>query len=153
MGYLGKDGQELLAGTLRIAFASYLDGWSSCVSALMEDVPLSGAPSTSKGAASKPATSLGGGSDKAIVKDRLARFYECLDEMEQLHRAYPLSKEDLEIKGKLLRDVSRYLIDYIRIIHPLLTSLLHLLDCDIQDGLPALQQIRREASPVGLLQR
>ena len=118
LGYLGEDGQELLAGTLRIAFASYLDGWSPCVSALMEDVPLSGAHSASKGAASKLATSLGGGNEKVIVKDRLARFYECLDEMEQLHRAYPLSKEDLEIKVKLLRDVSRYAATLFNFITP-----------------------------------
>ncbi|KDN48502.1 hypothetical protein K437DRAFT_267572 [Tilletiaria anomala UBC 951] len=103
---LGQDCDDMLSGTLRSAHTAYLDAWGPCVQALMEDVPLAGGTQSS-GAKSKLATSLGGGNDKAIVKDRLARFYECLDDMEQLHRAFPFSKEDLEVRTKLLREVSR----------------------------------------------
>ena len=106
---MGIDCADMLEGTLKMAGQAYLDAWSPCVSALMEDVPLNaGAHHTSASKANKLASAMGAhSSDKNVVKDRLATFYEALDEMAQLHRAYPLSQEDVELKAKLLRDVSR----------------------------------------------
>ena len=37
----------------------------------------------------------------------LSKFYEGLEDLERLHKAYPISREDAELKEKLRNDVIR----------------------------------------------
>ena len=104
--HLGELGEELLSSAMRQANTAYLDAWSPVVAPLMEDQPLLGGPGSQY---HRHATSklMGGGSEKNQVKDRFAKFYEGLDDLERLHRAYPFSKEDQELKLRLKHDVTR----------------------------------------------
>lgn len=63
---LGTTGSELIEGALRQANASYLDAWNPIVSAIIED----GVGLTSK--SGSKITAMGGGGERAAVKDRFA---------------------------------------------------------------------------------
>ena len=102
--YLGEMGDDLLGTALRQANTAYLDAWSPVVAPLMEDQPLTA--NYHRHATSK-LIGVGSGSEKNQVKDRFAKFYEALDDLERLHRAYPVSREDHELKERLRRDVTR----------------------------------------------
>ncbi|SNX83029.1 related to Exocyst complex component Exo70 [Melanopsichium pennsylvanicum] len=104
--HLGEIGDDLLNTALRQANAAYLDAWSPVISPLMEDQPLNAGAHYHRHATSK-LIGVGGGSEKNQVKDRFAKFYEALDDLEKLHRAYPVSREDAELKESLRRDVTR----------------------------------------------
>jgi exocyst complex component 7 len=65
---------------------------------------------TTKSAASKLGAGVLGGGDRAQKEDakqRFARFFEGLDDLERLHTAYPLSREDGELRENLKREVLR----------------------------------------------
>ncbi|SJX61934.1 related to Exocyst complex component Exo70 [Sporisorium reilianum f. sp. reilianum] len=102
--HLGEMGEDLLGTALRQANTAYLDAWSPVVAPLMEDQPLNA--NYHRHATSK-LIGVGSGSEKNQVKDRFAKFYEALDDLERLHRAYPVSREDHELKERLRRDVTR----------------------------------------------
>ncbi|KAJ9478091.1 Exocyst complex component EXO70 [Pseudozyma hubeiensis] len=104
--HLGEMGDDLLGTALRQANTAYLDAWSPVVAPLMEDQPLNATTHYHRHATSK-LIGVGSGSEKNQVKDRFAKFYEALDDLERLHRAYPVSKEDHELKDRLRRDVTR----------------------------------------------
>lgn len=104
--HLGEMGDDLLATAMRQANTAYLDAWSPVVAPLMEDQPLNANAHYHRHATSK-LIGVGSGSEKNQVKDRFARFYEALDDLERLHRAYPVSKEDHELKDRLRKDVTR----------------------------------------------
>lgn len=104
--HLGEMGDDLLATAMRQANTAYLDAWSPVVTPLMEDQPLNVNAHYHRHATSK-LIGVGTGSEKNQVKDRFARFYEALDDLERLHRAYPVSREDVELKESLKRDVTR----------------------------------------------
>lgn len=101
----GSTGDELLTTAMRSANTAYLDAWGPVVSPLMEE-GLNSSRAGGKGALG----GLGGGSERNAVKDRFAKFYEGLDDLERLHRAYPISKEDGELKDRLKNDVVRYVL-------------------------------------------
>ncbi|KIS70687.1 uncharacterized protein UMAG_01845 [Mycosarcoma maydis] len=103
--HLGEMGNDLLGTALRQANTSYLDAWSPVVAPLMDDQPLN-ATQYHRHATSK-LIGVGSGSEKNQVKDRFARFYEALEDLERLHRAYPVNREDHELKERLTRDVTR----------------------------------------------
>ncbi|EPQ31833.1 uncharacterized protein PFL1_00032 [Pseudozyma flocculosa PF-1] len=105
--HLGQMGEDLLLSATRQANTAYLDAWSPVVSTLMEDQPLAGAQSQYHRHATTKLMGVGGASEKNQVKDRFAKFYEGLDDLERLHRAYPFSREDQELKERLRRDVER----------------------------------------------
>lgn len=63
---LGTTGSELIDGALRQANSSYLDAWNPIVSAIIED----GVGLTSK--SGSKITAMGGGGERAAVKDRFA---------------------------------------------------------------------------------
>lgn len=104
--HLGEMGDDLLSTALRGANTAYLDAWSPVVAPLMEDQPLNAGAHYHRHATSK-LIGVGSGSEKNQVKDRFAKFYEALDDLERLHRAYPVSREDTELKERLRRDVTR----------------------------------------------
>ena len=104
--HLGEMGDDLLTTALRQANTAYLDAWSPVVAPLMDDQPLNAETHYHRHAASK-LIGVGSGSEKNQVKDRFAKFYEALDDLERLHRAYPVSREDHELKERLRRDVTR----------------------------------------------
>ncbi len=89
--HLGEMGDDLLGTALRQANTSYLDAWSIVVTPLMEDQPLNAGAHYHRHATSK-LIGVGSGSEKNQVKDRFAKFYEALDDLERLHRAYPVSR-------------------------------------------------------------
>ena len=99
-------GEDLLNTAFRQANTAYLDAWSPVVAPLMEDQPLNANQHYHRHATSK-LIGVGSGSEKNQVKDRFAKFYEALDDLERLHRAYPVSREDVELKERLRRDVTR----------------------------------------------
>ncbi len=107
--HLGEMGDDLLGTALRQANTAYLDAWSPVVAPLMEDQPLNANAHYHRHATSK-LIGVGSGSEKNQVKDRFARFYEALDDLERLHRAYPVSREDHELKDRLRRDVIRLVV-------------------------------------------
>lgn len=102
---LGPTGIELTDGALRSAYSSYLEAWNPVIGPLMEDTP---------GLTSKPSgpklAGMGGNSEKAAVKDRFAKFYDGLDDLERLHRAFPIAREDEQLKERLRTDVVRMVI-------------------------------------------
>ncbi|CAD6896763.1 unnamed protein product [Tilletia controversa] len=102
--YLSSAGEELLAQTLRQANARYYDAWAPLVTYMMED-----ANAGSSGGGWKAAYPRGGyhDSDKMPTKERFAKFYEALDDLERLHRAYPVGREDRELKERLKKEVGR----------------------------------------------
>lgn len=100
--YLGATGTDLLDGAMRNAMTAYLEAWNPVVSALMDD---QGGLTSSK--SSGKIVGMGGGAERAAVKDRFAKFYDGLDDLERLHRAYPLAREDTALKSKLRNDVLR----------------------------------------------
>ncbi|SPO23353.1 related to Exocyst complex component Exo70 [Ustilago trichophora] len=104
--HLGEVGDDLLATALRQANTAYLDAWSPVVAPLMDDQPLNANTHYHRHATSK-LIGVGSGSEKNQVKDRFAKFYEALDDLERLHKAYPVSREDHELKDRLRRDVTR----------------------------------------------
>lgn len=104
--HLGDMGEDLLATALQQANTAYLDAWSPVVAPLMDDQPLNASTHYHRHATSK-LIGVGSGSEKNQVKDRFAKFYEALDDLERLHRAYPVSREDHELKERLRRDVTR----------------------------------------------
>ncbi|CCF53274.1 hypothetical protein NDA11_003534 [Ustilago hordei] len=104
--HLGEMGEDLLNTAFRQANTAYLDAWSPVVAPLMEDQPLNANQHYHRHATSK-LIGVGSGSEKNQVKDRFAKFYEALDDLERLHRAYPVSREDVELKERLRRDVTR----------------------------------------------
>ncbi|KAN0066570.1 exocyst complex component exo70 [Thecaphora frezii] len=105
--HLGQVGEDLLTSATRQANTAYLDAWGPVVATLMEDQPITGPNSQYHRHATTKLMGVGGGSEKNQVKDRFAKFYEGLDDLERLHRAYPFSREDGELKERLKRDVER----------------------------------------------
>lgn len=113
--YLGSIGQELPGGAMRQATKAYLDVWSPVAGALMDDnisaalgssmANISSVPS-SRSASSK-ITAMGSSNEKNAVKDRFAKFYDSLDDLERLHRAYPIAREDPQLRERLRSDVVR----------------------------------------------
>lgn len=101
------ESDELLEKTIRSAKTVYLDAWSPLVQALMEEKP--GSVVTTHGH-QVGGRLFGGGSEKAATKERLASFYEALEEVARLHRAYPFRSGDVEMRGNLRRDVSRLIM-------------------------------------------
>ncbi|KAE8227219.1 hypothetical protein CF326_g7596 [Tilletia indica] len=105
--YLSSAGEELLSQTLRQANARYLDAWAPLVTYLMEDASSSGGG----GGGWKAAYPRGGfDSDKMPTKERFAKFYEGLDDLERLHRAYPVGREDRELRERLKKEVGRMIV-------------------------------------------
>ncbi|PWY98442.1 hypothetical protein BCV70DRAFT_201756 [Testicularia cyperi] len=104
--HLGEMGDDLLATALRQANTAYLDAWSPVVAPLMDDQPLAHTSQYHRHATTK-LIGVGSGSEKNQVKDRFAKFYEGLEDLERLHRAYPFSKQDQDLKDRLRRDVTR----------------------------------------------
>jgi exocyst complex protein 7 len=94
-GCLGTVGRDLTEGALRGAYSAYMEAWQPVVAPLMEEGK---APGASK---------LGGSSEKAAVKDRFAKFFDGLDDLERLHRAFPITREDAQLKERLRLDVTR----------------------------------------------
>lgn len=68
---------------------------------------------------------LGGGerAQKEDAKQRFAKFFEGLEDLERLHMAYPLSRDDDELRESLKREVLRWVLAAeAREIHPLTYS-------------------------------
>lgn len=104
--YLGPTGNDLLTGALRQARTGYLDAWHPVVSALMDE----GGGLNSKSGSSKLGGGVLGGGERAQKEDakqRFARFFEGLEDLERLHMAYPLSRDDEELRENLRREVIR----------------------------------------------
>lgn len=100
------ESDELLGKTFRSAKTVYLDAWSPLVQALMEEKP--GMASTAHG--HQVGGRLFGGGEKTATKERLASFYEALDEVARLHHAFPFRSGDAELRVSLRRDVSRLIM-------------------------------------------
>lgn len=94
--YLGATGTELLQRSMGDARNAYLDAWRSVVSALQEDSG-DGPGATTDNTSAK--------SQKEDAKQRFARFFEGLEDLERLHLAYPLSRDDDELRRGLRREV------------------------------------------------
>lgn len=110
---IGNSGAELLSNAMREARTAYLDAWGPVVSALMDE----GAGLNAKSGSSK----LGGGvlgsgerAQKEDAKQRFARFFEGLEDLERLHMAYPLSRDDDELRDNLKRDVIKLVLPLYR---------------------------------------
>lgn len=104
--YLGQQGTDVLNGAFRTARVAYLDAWHPVIAALMDDNVGLTKPSTSK------LSTLGGASSgeraqKEDAKQRFAKFFEGLEDLERLHMAYPLSRDDDDLRESLRREVLR----------------------------------------------
>ncbi|UZJ52730.1 hypothetical protein CBS101457_002050 [Exobasidium rhododendri] len=100
---LGSVGGELLDGALRAANTTYLDAWNPIVGAIIEE----GVGLNTKSGSKITAMTMGGGGERAAVKDRFAKFYDGLDDLERLHRAFPVAKDDPQLREKLRSEVIR----------------------------------------------
>ncbi|CAO1612756.1 unnamed protein product [Parajaminaea phylloscopi] len=112
---LGPVAGELLTHAMRETRTAYMDAWGSVVSALMEEG--GSLSSSSKTASSKLGAGVLGGGDRAQKEDakqRFARFFEGLEDLERLHLAYPLSREDAELRDNLRRDVVKMVMPLYR---------------------------------------
>lgn len=110
---LGPIAVELLASAMRESHTAYIDAWGPVVSALTED----GAGLSSKSGSSKLGGAVLGGGDRAQKEDakqRFARFFEGLEDLERLHLAYPLSREDEDLRENLKRDVIKLVLPLYR---------------------------------------
>ncbi|PWN47507.1 hypothetical protein IE53DRAFT_247186 [Violaceomyces palustris] len=119
---LGTVGEQLISGAMRSANTAYLDAWGPVISPLMEDGggltsnstnPSSLLSSNVTSTTSTTTTSrlLGGSSnEKNSIKERFTKFSDSLEDLERLHRAYPFSKEDTELKQKLRSEVTRLVL-------------------------------------------
>ncbi|PWN30121.1 hypothetical protein BDZ90DRAFT_229148 [Jaminaea rosea] len=99
--YLGATGTELLQRSMGDARNAYLDAWRSVVSALQEDSG-DGPGATTDNTSAK--------SQKEDAKQRFARFFEGLEDLERLHLAYPLSRDDDELRRGLRREVVSHMV-------------------------------------------
>ncbi|CAO1619266.1 unnamed protein product [Sympodiomycopsis kandeliae] len=105
--YLGDNGTSTLNTSFKEARKQYLDAWNPLVSSLMdENIGLNSSAGGSK-------SSSGNTSEKAQKEDakqRFARFFESLEDLERLHMAYPLSRDDEMLRESLKREVLRLVL-------------------------------------------
>ncbi|CAO1620193.1 unnamed protein product [Jaminaea pallidilutea] len=108
--YMQPEGNEILAKALIDSRKAYLDAWSPVVTAIKDD----SIPGSSRHGGGKLGGGVLGGSgeraQKEDAKQRFARFFESLDDLERLHAAYPLGREFDELRSSLQKDVVRLVL-------------------------------------------
>lgn len=108
--YMQPEGNDILAKALIDSRKAYLDAWSPVVTAIKDD----SIPGSSRHGGGKLGGGVLGGSgeraQKEDAKQRFARFFESLDDLERLHAAYPLGREFDELRSSLHKDVVRLVL-------------------------------------------
>ncbi|KAL9936033.1 hypothetical protein V8E36_004875 [Tilletia maclaganii] len=108
--FLSTAGEDLLSQTLRQANSRYLDAWAPLVSYLMDDAGSSGGGGSGRGGWGGAHVRGGYDAEKIPTKERFAKFYETLEELDRLHRAYPVGREDVALRERLKKEVGRMIL-------------------------------------------